>query len=369
MVFRAGLNVPVPTGQEPAITDGTVEGTFILRDIAPISTGSNPYGFTSLGDRVIFFASDPAAGAEPWVTDGTETGTVRLADVLPGPQASTVPHPDQSTAVPAAFGGEAYMVLAASPGVSGLYATDGVTLRQVDIGGLRPSPPIVATTAGVFFAAPDPAGGQNVHISTGQPGGTRLAADLNNVNVFQLWPWGEGDARVLIETSSPARFLWVADGDAANSAIVLGPMFRGANISDCLTGVGGADGAHHLGVRAGTFNGIVRIDGATPAGSACVVEPWTTTLSINGQPGYALTRCNSRIFLAAGDATTGLEPRAIDLCPADIDNSGQAGVQDIFDYLFLWFQQHPAADFDGQPGIGLEDLFAFLRAWFAGCPG
>ncbi len=55
------------------------------------------------------------------------------------------------------------------------------------------------------------------------------------------------------------------------------------------------------------------------------------------------------------------------VCRPDIDGDGQIGVQDIFDFLALWFAADSAADFDGSGGVGLDDLFAFLAAWFNGC--
>jgi 6-phosphogluconolactonase (cycloisomerase 2 family) len=54
-------------------------------------------------------------------------------------------------------------------------------------------------------------------------------------------------------------------------------------------------------------------------------------------------------------------------CPADINRDGQAGVQDIFDFLAFWFANDPRADFDQSGAVALEDLFAFLGAWFTGC--
>jgi hypothetical protein len=55
-------------------------------------------------------------------------------------------------------------------------------------------------------------------------------------------------------------------------------------------------------------------------------------------------------------------------CAADINNDGQVGVQDIFDYLALYFANDPAADFDNSGAVALADLFAFLASWFTGCP-
>ncbi len=79
-------------GREPWITDGTEEGTRLLKDINPGSASSAGVviSFTVLpGDRAIFTANDGTHGSELWVTDGTEDGTRMLADILPGPGSSS----------------------------------------------------------------------------------------------------------------------------------------------------------------------------------------------------------------------------------------------------------------------------------------
>ncbi len=59
-------------GAEPWITDGTAEGTQLLRDIAPGTGTSSPGNFAALGGgRALFGANDGATGPEPWITDGT----------------------------------------------------------------------------------------------------------------------------------------------------------------------------------------------------------------------------------------------------------------------------------------------------------
>lgn len=56
-----------------------------------------------------------------------------------------------------------------------------------------------------------------------------------------------------------------------------------------------------------------------------------------------------------------------EVCPADVDGSGDLTVQDIFAFLSLWFAGDVGADFNGIDGITIPDIFDFLSAWFAGC--
>ncbi len=51
-------------------------------------------------------------------------------------------------------------------------------------------------------------------------------------------------------------------------------------------------------------------------------------------------------------------------CRCDTNNSGGLEVQDIFDFLNLWFAGDARADFNGG-GITVQDIFDFLSCWFA----
>jgi ELWxxDGT repeat protein len=76
-------------GIEPHVSDGTPEGTRLLKDILRIpgdKEGSSPAAFTACGDKVVFTirsTKNPADGGlrELWITDGTEAGTVKLLDL------------------------------------------------------------------------------------------------------------------------------------------------------------------------------------------------------------------------------------------------------------------------------------------------
>lgn len=54
-------------------------------------------------------------------------------------------------------------------------------------------------------------------------------------------------------------------------------------------------------------------------------------------------------------------------CRADINCAGGVSVQDIFDFLAIWFAGDPRADFNATGGISVQDIFDFLASWFQGC--
>ena len=77
------------TGKELWVSDGTLVGTFMLADINP-GAGSSIYNLSSNivweNNQFIFFeAFNPAYGYEIWKTDGTNNGTSLLKDITPGP--------------------------------------------------------------------------------------------------------------------------------------------------------------------------------------------------------------------------------------------------------------------------------------------
>jgi ELWxxDGT repeat protein len=110
-------------GAEPWVTDGTVAGTHLLKDInqdTPTNPGSDPTEFVALGNLVYFAATTIATGREVWQTDGTAAGTIETADVELGDTSS---NPTNLLSV----GGR--LVFTTSNG-SGLGAT--TTLRDFD---------------------------------------------------------------------------------------------------------------------------------------------------------------------------------------------------------------------------------------------
>jgi ELWxxDGT repeat protein len=76
-------------------TDGTAEGTRLVRDIHPAGS-SSPEAFTVAGGRLYFSAYDPAHGIELWESDGTTAGTRLVHDLAPGLLSSL---PQELTAV------------------------------------------------------------------------------------------------------------------------------------------------------------------------------------------------------------------------------------------------------------------------------
>ena len=69
-------------GEELWVSDGTKEGTKMVKDIYPGVTSSNVLYITRFNDKVVFQATaNDDEGAELWISDGTEDGTYMIADI------------------------------------------------------------------------------------------------------------------------------------------------------------------------------------------------------------------------------------------------------------------------------------------------
>ena len=66
-------------GEELWVTDGTKEGTRMVKDILPGAGSSGPSHIARLNDKVLFSAYTDDWGRQLWVSDGTEEGTKLIA--------------------------------------------------------------------------------------------------------------------------------------------------------------------------------------------------------------------------------------------------------------------------------------------------
>lgn len=87
-------------GKEPFITDGTVVGTHLIKDIFPgegsaifSSDGFRPACYTKAGNNVYFKAYSAGNGVELWKTDGTEANTSMVKDINVGTGNSITEYP------------------------------------------------------------------------------------------------------------------------------------------------------------------------------------------------------------------------------------------------------------------------------------
>lgn len=68
-----------------------------------------------------------------------------------------------------------------------------------------------------------------------------------------------------------------------------------------------------------------------------------------------------------GWSTAAVEVLQRAACPADLTHDRALSIEDVFEFLRVYFGQMPAADFNGDNMMTLDDLFSFLASWFEGC--
>lgn len=71
-------------------SDGTPEGTFMLKEIAPGPDFSTPHNFHVADGILYFLATDPDHGIELWRSDGNSDGTFMVKDIRPGSRDSRI---------------------------------------------------------------------------------------------------------------------------------------------------------------------------------------------------------------------------------------------------------------------------------------
>jgi len=111
---------------EPWVTDGTPQGTHMLKDCYVGTGSSNPMYYTVAGDHLFFRAETAAQSDELWVTDGTSDGTVLVEDISPG----------QDGSLPSNFtehNGELYFRAYPSFGTNYIYRSDGTSVGTIPL--------------------------------------------------------------------------------------------------------------------------------------------------------------------------------------------------------------------------------------------
>lgn len=194
-------------GDELWVSNGTPEGTQIVSDLRvepEINFGSNPIPLAGLNDDLLFFADEGFNGQVLWKTDGTSEGTVVVKDIWPSIdydyEFQVNENDGTASGLVAVVGGKIFFP--ADDGTHGteLWSSDGTSAGTTMVRDLFPgeesSRPAELTVNGdkLFFAAnqatttPDEFGfydfqGRELWSSDGTSAGTSVDAELNTTNI------------------------------------------------------------------------------------------------------------------------------------------------------------------------------------------
>ena len=192
-------------GEELWVSDGTPQGTDLLKDVDPI--GSSSPLFLSLGGdapattRAFYAMDDGTHGVELWATDGTPQGTIMLADANPGRGDS---QPNRVTSA----GATSFFVATSDAAGRELWRTDGTpqgTAQVADIngGGASSFPGDLTVFSGwLYFNAEDEAHGRELWRTDGSR--TELVQDT--------LPGSDSGARRVLKVALGALFFGADDG-------------------------------------------------------------------------------------------------------------------------------------------------------------
>lgn len=180
-------------GEELWVTDGTKEGTKMVKDIVPGSGSSAPSHISRLNDKVLFSAVSEDWGRQLWVSDGTEEGTKLIAVTYnfgdANPQA--IYQINETQAVFAAISDESAEYDPDNSKQYWLWITDGteegtkfVKAVKIDNPGKENTnqhSPFVRVGRKLFFKADDIDGhyGTELWVTDGTEEGTYLVKDIN----------------------------------------------------------------------------------------------------------------------------------------------------------------------------------------------
>ena len=177
-------------GEELWVTNGTPDGTRIVKDIIPGPTSSNVVWLTRFNDKVVFQADDGVNGAELWISDGTEQGTYMVKDIhelaSSDPKGFTQLNETQFVFAAKNFDSEEY-----NGGQHWLWVSDGTEegtklIYECKMGypgtdNGSPYSPYCRVGRKVFFKADDKDGkyGEELWVTDGTEAGTHLVKDMN----------------------------------------------------------------------------------------------------------------------------------------------------------------------------------------------
>ncbi len=300
------------SGVELWRTDGTLEGTYLVKDINPgtnfsgATKSSNPRHMEVYQDRV-FFAASGMGGVELWVSDGTSDGTTLFKDLYPGTGSNNSIQEGEPSHL-TVYDGRLFFA-ADGPEGRELWVSDGTsegTSLFLDIwpgsspqGYIRDSNPADLTVVGdqLFFAATSDAG-RELWVTDGTVEGTYEVADIHPGNNEQNLALSSNPS-ALVDLAGTLFFaadggqgveLWRSDGTTPGTVLVSdiypGASESGLPLSSSPEGLTAFDGTLVFSARTDQGRELWKSDGSAE-GTVLVVEiypgltVWETANSSN----------------------------------------------------------------------------------------
>jgi ELWxxDGT repeat protein len=339
----------------PALARSQATAPSLVRDITfglpHKDEGGEPQLVAVARGLVFFIGSDPAHGGELWRSDGTEEGTLLLKDILPGPGVGV--DPGSWLLANGVVFDEAFYFRTSDDAGSTWWKTDGTRAGTAPFlpgfrGSLRLFP--VDETLYLFRNCPG-AGACELWKSDGNWLGTVKVKTLPSIDGGDAPGAAKAGGLLFFSFPGPTRELWRSDGTEAGT-------FRIGSFDGLKLGPGsGETGGSLLFAASDGSSGIElwKSDG-TEAGTVRVKDLWPGAGS--SDPG-SMTSLGETVFFHAEDAASGRELWKTDGTEAgtvqvkDIwtgpDSSGIGGMVSVGGTLFI------AANDSAGPGLWKSD--------------
>ena len=208
-------------GYELWKSDGTESGTSLVKDIQSGVSSSSPDSPFSIGGKLYFSADDATHGIELWKSDGTSGGTVLVKDI-------NVATDTSDPSVPVIMGD--YFYFTALDGIHGydLWKSNGtpegtVLLKDFEPSGIGRAGALTVVGNTLFFGNIDSTHGLELWKSDGTPEGTKIVKDINPGTA---WAWPEsmtpigGNLLFTANDGTNGSALWKSDGTPEGTKIV-----------------------------------------------------------------------------------------------------------------------------------------------------
>lgn len=234
-------------GAEIFISDGTIAGTKLVKDIVAGAAGSDPDGSMAILNGYVYFTATTAAtGRELWRTDGTEANTTIVKDIISGAPGSN----DAGKYYLTTMGNYLYFDVKTVTEGNELWQSDGtagntILLKDIVAGTASSNPRAFWYFNNMMLFTVTSADGLHAEVwrTDGTPGGTILLKDnitpgfLGVANYNTFFHIFNSRAYFLINDGTHAGGIWSTDGiDATTShtsfvqdvnadAMFTGPLF------------------------------------------------------------------------------------------------------------------------------------------------
>ena len=208
-------------------SDGTADGTRLVKDLAPTLDLSIVGPFFDVGGTVLFRGQDDPTGAELWTTDGTTTGTQRIKDIDPGPASGL-----GGSSAYVVYKGELVFAADGGSGVE-LWTSDGTTAGTQKLKEINPGSQVdgdstprhfTVVDGTLYFEAFSPSYGAELWKTDGTTAGTQRVTDLApGPDGAYLDDLTEAGGRLFFVHYPPGTTnyeLWTSDGTADGTTIV-----------------------------------------------------------------------------------------------------------------------------------------------------